>query len=499
MMTKLIIRNCNEVELDIPTKYGLKLYEEMSLKHPQAFYLKKVRGWDGIVHFVSKYGKFKIGFLPRVYNKLLEYGLKPEIIDRRRPINKPKKPITKVGKFKLRPEQIKAIQCIIDNKIGDNPFQIGVVDATVNFGKSLLMSALYYTYKKQLRTLLITQDADWLNQSREEFKDYIPDEDITFIQGSKVDRWSNFNIGMVQSISRNIKTYQSELAKIDMVLVDEADLAGSKMYQNVLSHLYNTRVRLGLSGTIYMSNLKKDQLKNWNLESFFGPRLYEFRLKDSIKSGYSTNTIVKLISVEPWYKGTIDREIEALPYKEAYDALITNNFLSKEVVLDRLKYNLPTGKFPVLVVCKYIKHCENIYKWLKEFLPAKYNIAYVHVETPDNQRKLIMQGFRQGKIDILVSTTIIARGKNFPKLKYMINAAGMSSEEKTIQFLGRLVRTYKGKDKVYLDDIQYQGPYLSRHSRRRARYYRKEKLKVIDMYKLWKRYTKHYPKLDLPF
>ena len=110
-----------------------------------------------------------------------------------------------------------------------------------------------------------------------------------------------------------------------------------------------------------------------------------------------------------------------------------------------------------------------------------------------------MQGFRQGKIDILVSTTIIARGKNFPKLKYMINAAGMSSEEKTIQFLGRLVRTYKGKDKVYLDDIQYQGPYLSRHSRRRARYYRKEKLKVIDMYKLWKRYTKHYPKLDLPF
>ena len=109
-----------------------------------------------------------------------------------------------------------------------------------------------------------------------------------------------------------------------------------------------------------------------------------------------------------------------------------------------------------------------------------------------------MQKFRSGEIDILVSTTIIARGKNFPKLRYMCNAAGMSSEEKTIQFLGRLVRTFKGKNKVYLDDIQYQGKYLSRHSRRRARYYKDENLKVIDLRKLWNKYKRNAPD-DLPF
>ena len=498
-MTRLIIKNCNEVELDISQKYGTKLYDEMSVRHPNAFYLRRtIKNWDGMVHFVSKYGRFKIGLLPRVYKKLKEYGLNVEIIDQRRGITIPKKVVTHVGKYKLRPEQVDALKAITGYKVGGVPFQVGVIDATVNFGKSLLMSALYYSFGKRLKTLLITNDSDWFNQSKEEFKEYVPDEKVTFIQGSKVEGWTGFNIGMVQSIARNIKKYQSELTQIDMVLVDEADLAGSKTYQTVLTHLYNTRVRLGLSGTIYMSGLKKDLLKNMNLESFFGLRMYEFRLADSIKAGYSTKTIVKLIDTAPWYnRGYVNTQDGE--YKEIYDRCITNCHTSLEVIHDRIKFNLKYGRLPALIVCKHIAHAENIYKYLKIVLDDNLMIACVHVNTPDKLRRKIIQEFRAGNIDILVSTTIIARGKNFPKLRYMINAAGMNSQEKSIQFLGRLVRTFEGKDRVYLDDIQYQGNYLSRHSKRRARYYREEKLKVIDMKKLWNKYEQHYPKSYLPF
>lgn len=497
-MTKLIIKNCNEVELDIHQKYGIKLYDEMSIRHPNAFYLRRtIKNWDGKVHFVSKYGRFKIGLLPRIYKKLRDYGLKVEIIDQRRGITIPKMVVTKVGKYKLRPEQVDALKAITNYQVGGIPFQVGVIDATVNFGKSLLMSALYYSFEKKLKTLLITNDSDWFNQSKEEFKEYVPDEKVTFIQGSKVQNWTGFNIGMVQSISRNIKTYQRELAQIDMVLVDEADLGGSKTYQTVLTHLYNTRVRLGLSGTIYMSGLKKDLLKNMNLESFFGLRMYEFRLKDSIKAGYSTKTIVKLVDTEPWY-GDYPNHVHG-HYKEVYDRIVIEPVLGKMLIHDRLKFNLKYGRIPALIVCKHIKHCENIYKHIRSCLASNISIAYVHVNTPSNERRDIMKKFRSGEIDILVSTTIIARGKNFPKLRYMINASGMNSQEKSIQFLGRLVRTFEGKDRVYLDDIQYQGDYLSRHSKRRSRYYKEEGLKVIDLKKIWNKYEKHYPDAELPF
>jgi len=478
-------------ELDLPLKFAQKLYQEFSVRHPNAFYLRTrqrgMQNWDGKIHYINKHGEFKIGFLPAVYEKCIEYGIKPKVVDMRKPLPKVKKVVTKIGKYKLRPEQEKAVKAIISNQVGNSLFQIGVLDYTVNAGKTLIMSSLYLSYKRQLKTLLITNDSDWLNQAREEFKQYLPGEDITFVQG-KVLNWSNFTIGMVQSISRNMRFYQQELSKIDMVLVDEADQGGSKQYQNVLTRLFNTRIRIGLSGTIYMSKLAKDKVKNMNLECFFGKVIAEFKLKDSIKKGYSTKTIVKMVPSRPWYGNW---ESEFVTYKDIYDDSITLNKYAKRMAYARLKWNINQGRYPALVVCKHIAHCENLYKFFKKKLGDAYNIAYVHVNTPSKLRQQIMKDFREGKIDILVSTTIIARGKNFPKLRYLLNAASMNSQEKSIQFLGRLVRTDESKNKVYLDDLHYPGNYLSRHGRHRKQYYQKQELKVILLEKLWKNHPIH--------
>lgn len=478
-------------ELDLPLKFAQKLYQEFSVRHPNAFYLRTrqrgMQNWDGKIHYVNKHGEFKIGLLPAVYEKCIEYGIKPKVVDMRKPLPKVKKVVTKIGKYKLRPEQEEAVKAIISNKVGNTLFQIGVLDYTVNAGKTLIMSSLYLSYKKQLRTLLITNDSDWLNQAREEFKQYLPGENITFVQG-KVLNWSNFTIGMVQSISRNMRFYQQELSKVDMVLVDEADQGGSKQYQNVLTRLFNTRIRIGLSGTIYMSKLAKDKVKNMNLEVFFGKVIAEFKLKDSIKKGYSTKTIVKMVPSRPWYGNW---ESEFVTYKDIYDDSITLNRYARKMAYARLRWNINQGRYPALVVCKHIAHCEKLYKFFKKKLGDAYNIAYVHVNTHSKLRQQIMKDFREGKIDILVSTTIIARGKNFPKLRYLLNAASMDSQEKSIQFLGRLVRTDESKNRVYLDDLHYPGDYLSRHGRHRKQYYQKQELKVILLEKLWKKHPNH--------
>ena len=486
-MGKILIKNCNVGEVDIPLKVANKLYNDLRVRHPNAFYLitrmKNLRNWDGYVKFLSEKGQFKIGLLPKICNLLKDYGYEDfKVIDFRQPVPIIAKPITNIGKYKLRPEQIKAVEAVLHNKVEGIPYHIGVIDYTVNAGKSLIMSALYLSFKRKLKTLLITNDSDWLNQSREEFKQYLPNEDITFVQGAGIKNWANFSIGMVQTLSRNIRSYQSELSKIDMVLVDEADLGGSKQYQTVLTHLYNTRVRIGLSGTIYMSNKAKDRLKNINLESFFGPTIAKFTLKESIKKGYSTRTIVKLVPYQPWFGNW---ESSELAYPDIYNETITNNQTAWQMVLDRLQFNLSYGRIPALVVCKLVNHAENLYKYLSEHL-KKYRIGVVHVNTKLKIRNQIIQDFRDGKIDILISTTIIARGKNFPLLKCMINAASMDSQEKSIQFLGRLVRTHEGKTRVYLDDLHYPGNYLDRHGKHRKIYYKNQGLKVIDLSKFYR-------------
>lgn len=491
-MSKIIIQNCNQCSLDLPLKVEQQLYKMFQVRHPNAFYLKqRIKDWDGKVKFITARGNFKIGLLPTILEACHQLGIKPKVVDMRKPVPIISKPIKRIGEYKLRPEQITAVSSILNNRVGGVPFHIGILDYTVNAGKSLIMAAIYYSFKKKLKTLLITQDADWLKQAKDEFKQYLPGEEITFVQGGKVSNWSNFSIGMIQSISRNLKKYQSELAKVDMVLVDEADQGGSKMYQSVLTHLYNTRVRIGLSGTIYMSKLAKDKLANMNLESYFGPKVAEFRLKDSIKKGYSTNTIVKMVPASYFYPS--NWETEEISYKGEYDSTITYNEYAYKIVKNRLDFNLKYGRIPALVVCKFVDHCENIYKYLKKNLDASLRIAKVHVNTPTKERNLIMKKFREGDIDILISTTIIARGKNFPLLRLLINAASMDSQEKSIQFLGRLVRTHKSKSRVYLDDIHYTGYYLTRHGNHRKRYYLKENLKVISLEKIWKKRTEGLP------
>lgn len=486
MKVNINLINCNQGELDGPLKILNKLYLEFEVKHPNAWHimLKGKSKWDGKVHYITEYGKFRIGLLPMIYKRLIELGCEVNIRDMRPEIGiRPILP-KMVGKLTPRPEQRQVLSAIINNEVGGCPFYIGVQNLSVNFGKTLIMAGLYLAFKKGLKTLLLTQDGDWLDQAREEFKDLLPEENITFVQGAKVVNWGNFSIGMVQSISRNIKVYQKELSTIQMLLIDEGDLIDNKTYKAVIEHLWFTPVRLIFSGSIYMSKLKKDLVHNMNVRSFAGDELTIIALKEMIDKGYSTNVIVKLVPTT--------YNVDKFPFKNyplEYETVISKNRQAYRVSLIRTSFNLKMGRTPMLIVTKFIEHCESLYNYYKQNLSVlekaagrKLIVSAVHHDTKD--RKHIIKEFREGRIDILISNTFIARGKNFPLLRYLQNTASMDSNEKTLQLLGRLVRTSKGKIITHLDDIQFNGKYLTKHGNHRKKYYLKENLKVIKLKRL---------------
>ncbi len=83
-------------------------------------------GWDGKSLLNNKRqrygwdGQFKIGLLPKVYDMCIEMGIKPKVVDMRQPLPKVSKVVTNIGKYKLRPEQEKAVK-FLDNVVGDWP------------------------------------------------------------------------------------------------------------------------------------------------------------------------------------------------------------------------------------------------------------------------------------------------------------------------------------------------------------------------------------------
>lgn len=475
-MVTIEILNGNVCQLDGDRKALIKLYDLFRVKHPNAWhilmYQKGKTHWDGYIKYISDAGRFKIGLLPKVYEEARAIGQTVKVYDRRAPIPVPK--IKKVlGDKKLFPRQIQALERILFNKVGGIPFNVCAGDLAVGFGKSLLFAAIHQAFNNKLRTILLLNDADLFNQFKREIPPMLPGINVCFIQGAKVEQWGQFNVAMVQSLSRNLKTYQWNLSCMDICLIDEADIIDNKTYKGVIEHLYNSRIRVGLSGTLYMSKLKKDLVHNLNVMSFIGQKVDTVKLVDQMKAGRATPVIVKMVVANIPDQGLMD-------YPGEYEATITKNKKAYATSFERAQYNAKYNRFPMLIVTKYIEHCEKLYKYYQKqnkALDLGWRINYVHHETKG--RTKILEDFRTGKLDVLISTTIISRGKNFPELRYLQNTASMDSNEKAIQILGRLVRKSEGKTKAYLDDIVFQGHYLLRHGKHRKAYYQKEKLKVI--------------------
>ena len=115
-------------------------------------------------------------------------------------------------------------------------------------------------------------------------------------------------------------------------------------------------------------------------------------------------------------------------------------------------------------------------------ISEKYRVVGVH--GAHKTRENTLRDFKEGKVDILISSMIIKRGKNLPLMQVLINAAAGDSHTTIKQILGRGMRRKAGiKTKIYMDDFFDTGQFLKRHAKHRVIYYKKEGFPVKELYK----------------
>lgn len=474
MSTQVIITLTNfRCNLRMPTKELLKMKKELADRNPSAYHMRRYmpKGWDGMQHYITDKGSFKIGQLDRIVEWLLANTDFPIKVDDRRQPMKPMVIPDKVGNKIPRPYQKEAVESILNNKIGEVHHRVGVINAATNAGKTLMMAMFFEAFQRKCKMIMLINDADLYNQFKEELPELLGD-DVGFIRGQEfID--NKFVVAMVPTLARNIAKFKNYLLKFEIVAVDECDLGGSSSYKKVLANLSQCQVRVGLSGSIYMEMKNNEQRFKWNaLRDFFGDQKFVITKREMVDIGHSTELVIKIIpgNMKPGKKGDYDYE---------YNELITNNVDRHEVVYQRLMFNMKYGRVPAVIMCRYHEHIEQIYEYLKE--KGVTSIMYVHGGVKDKMRKDIIRQFRDGKFEVLVASMILKRGKNFPLLRYICNAAGGDSHETLIQIMGRGERKHESKKKVYIDDLYDRGHYLQRHSKHRVGWYKREKFKVIKL------------------
>lgn len=477
-MTVDITLNNSVGQLDIDQYSISEIANGLRFKNPNTFFIrKKVPNYDGYIYPLRKNGTFDTGFYPEVYNYLTKNGLKVRVNDKRSLPEFGEIP-GEIGKFKFKgnkyDHQYKAVESVISNKVGDIYFPRGVINAATNAGKSIIMSALYYTYKK-IPTIMLINDSMLYDQFKREFTEMIPEDELGYMRGSEI-KWGNFMLVMVKTLSNKLSQYADKLFKYKVVLVDECDLSDNKTYKGVLKYMYQAPIKIGLSGSVFLSKLKKDLPGTVAMKCLYGNELFKVKSEELIKKGVSTPIKVKVIKYD-------EPELSYDSYDSCYRAYVTNNEERHEIIYQRIKYNLETKKGPLIVVCQYHDHVEGLYNYIRGNLRyirgGPYSMKYAHHKVKN--KKEILESFRIGEIDILIISYIVRRGKNLPLIKTIINASANLSWETVLQIVGRGLRKHESKKVVFLEDIHDQVKWLGTHSRKRVVVLKNEKFPMYEV------------------
>lgn len=475
-MVVIEIKNNNVCELHGPQPELNKLYNKMNKRHPEAFFLRRhmPRGWDGKVPFIKKNGTFTAGLLEHIGELCDTEGIEWDIMDNRALKIKTRK-VTSMGDWELRDYQLDSIKALVKNKVKDVPWIRGTIKVATNGGKTSISGFTYLCLRKEPTVYLMN--------SAELYRDAIQDipkiigEPVGYIRGNDI-KFANFMVCMAPSLKNRLKDnfeVKQWMNNCKVLIVDECDIVANKTNKEVITSLYNTIARVGLSGTVNASKLKKDEIKNLTIEGFFGKQLYTISNKDLIDKGVSSKVQVTIV------KGNTDEMAPGFTWQDEYEYGIVQNLKRNKRVVKRAIYHYKNNRKNQLVVAQRHAHIKKLYRLFLSAQKAGHfkdaKIDWVHHSRKD--RAEVVDQFKEGKIDILIGSMILKRGKNFPLMKFMINAGGGKSPENILQLLGR---AFRGAE--YYEDMFDEGPRLKSHSRKRIAYYKNEKIEVLNPFKL---------------
>ena len=446
-----------------------RVYEDMKVKHPNQWYLRPHMppGWDGKIKFITDSGWAKAGLLPMVTSLIENYEEEYDIIDRRNALEFKEIPLSIPG-FEKRPYQTEAVESIVYNEVAGIPFQRGIIGAATNAGKTIIAAMLYKSFV-DAKCLILVNNKDLYDQFLDDMPTMFGDK-WGYMQGKKV-KWANIMVCMTPTLRNRLSEFSRKLASYNMVVFDECHLITSKTNKKVMTMLYNTLIRVGLSGTAFGH---KSPINNMDVRAFFGEQTYTISNIELMDRGFSTPIVIKIV------KGNTTVKIKG-DYDEEYRQAITNNRERERVSLKRTEFYLRRGCHPVLIVGRYHEHVERLARVYTARFGDRYRVSFVHHKVKN--RKEIIDKFKRGEIDILISSLIIKLGQNMPLIRYMQNAASGDSQINALQLIGRAIRAHESKKKVYYEDFWDEGYYLRRHSKHRLEYYRKQTFKVIELWK----------------
>jgi superfamily II DNA or RNA helicase/RecB family exonuclease len=359
----------------------------------------------------------------------------------------------------LRDYQVQSVNLLKEHKTG-------ILALPTGSGKTEI--AIEFIRQIPYKTLFLVDRLELLRQTKERIEKELNIK-VGEIHGNTVDI-QHITIATIQTINKRIKEFGEYLSTIRVAFFDECHKIASNSYIKVSRYLINSEFRLGLSATPYRTDGN-----DMKINSVCGYKIFEIKSEDLINRNLletpQINFIKDFLDIED--KKTLNSLLDTglinptIEYHKYYNVFVVQNEKRNQLIQKIITKFINTK---VLILVKIVQHGEILSKIL--------NAPYLCGDTKEEDRKILLNDFKNGKLNMLIGTmSIFQEGLDIPQLGVLINASGNKSDVSSIQTLGRLLRKHENKQCCVYYDFIDEG-ILFNASRSRIRAFRKENYEV---------------------
>lgn len=333
-----------------------------------------------------------------------------------------------------------------------------LIVAPCGAGKSIMIAqfiqeAMFYP---GTRILVLTHRMELLEQDEAELKTLWPNAPTGFYSSGlgRKERNAPILFAGIQSVHSRLHTFDP----FDLVIVDEAHLIPRKtatMYGRAMEtlNLMNPQTRyVGYTATPFRLD---SGLLHEGEGSLFDKITYEIPVRDLIERGELCEVIGKRGAQVADLEGVKKRggEFVGKDVERAMDVPALTKAACEEIVAyghDRRAW---------LIFASGVKHAEHVRLALDAL---SIDCDVVHGGMPKAERADLIERFKAGRLRCLVNVDILTIGFNAPICDMGVLLRATASTALYVQIVGRLMRTYPGKENALLLDyggnVERHGP-----------------------------------------
>ena len=337
----------------------------------------------------------------------------------------------------------------------------GIIKAPAGSGKTQIGIALIK--KIGVRSLWLTHTKDLLNQSKKRYQFYFGKDGVGTITNGKVNIGNKVTFATVQTMAKlDLPKYKNEF---DLIIVDEChNVVGSptkvQRFYKVLNNL-NARYKYGLTATLHRSDGLVEATK-----SILGDVIVEIS-EEEVK-GKILDVGIKKIDTGLKNDNTYLNFDGTINWNKLISYLCNSENRNKKIINTLIKDSNNSS----LILSDRVQHLVDLRNLLPKKLKDKSVILSSRTKKEDREKAIA--DMKNGNKKYMFATYSLAKeGLDIPRLERLYMTTPKSDYAVVIQSIGRVARTFKGKNKPIAYDFVDDIGLLQKKYKDRWRHYRK--------------------------